>query len=99
MVVFFYSFAPAALWCSACFAAFWYKSVVNFLEFSTHESIPETYWPSVSRSGWFVEYVGQSFFRLEEVPVSSCNLCNKGGIWVGCSDQGDTIGRFPFSGL
>ena len=32
------SFAPAALWFSACFAASWYRSVVNCLEFSTHES-------------------------------------------------------------
>ena len=49
--------------------------------------------------GWFVENAGQSFFRLKEVPVSSCNLYNKGGMWVECSDQGDLICGFHFSGL
>ena len=48
---------------------------------------------------WFVEYAGQSFFRLEKAPVSYYNLGNKCGIQVESSDQVDTVGRFPFSGL
>ena len=53
-----YLIAPAALRSLTRFTTLRYESVIScpIPKFCAHESVPETFWPSICNQEWLVEY-------------------------------------------